>query len=192
MLFRSAIERKTIQNMLATLTREINQQTSKNKTKDIYSLLGIKLDDESKNAINESVGFSIGKLNEILSAQSQIAQEMVNNAQKEVDAAKSRLDAEIEARNNGYANNVESAQKELALAKKNQAKAIAEQRKAQKAQEAINTLKQTSDLITASAGIWAALKLPWLAIPAISLMWATFAASKIKASQLTRDRKSVV
>ena len=61
------------------MTREINQQTSKNKTKDIYSLLGIKLDDESKNAINESVGFSIGKLNEILSAQSQIAQEMVNN-----------------------------------------------------------------------------------------------------------------
>ena len=184
----TAIERKTIQNMLATLTREINQQTSKNKTKDIYSLLGIKLDDESKNAINESVGFSIGKLNEILSAQSQIAQEMVNNAQKEVDAAKSRLEAEIEARNNGYANNVESAQKELALAKKNQAKAIAEQRKAQKAQEAINTLKQTSDLITASAGIWAALKLPWLAIPAISLMWATFAASKIKASQLTRTQ----
>lgn len=184
----TAIERKTIQNMLSTLTREINQQTSKNKTKDIYSLLGIKLDDESKNAINESVGFSIGKLNEILSAQSQIAQEMVNNAQKEVDAAKSRLDAEIEARNNGYANNVESAQKELALAKKNQAKAIAEQRKAQKAQEAINTLKQTSDLITASAGIWAALKLPWLAIPAISLMWATFAASKIKASQLTRTQ----
>lgn len=184
----TAIERKTIQNMMATLTREINQQTSKNKTKDIYSLLGIKLDDESKNAINESVGFSIGKLNEILSAQSQIAQEMVNNAQKEVDAAKSRLDAEIEARNNGYANNVESAQKELALAKKNQAKAIAEQRKAQKAQEAINTLKQTSDLITASAGIWAALKLPWLAIPAISLMWATFAASKIKASQLTRTQ----
>lgn len=184
----TAIERKTIQNMLATLTREINQQTSKNKTKDIYSLLGIKLDDESKNAINESVGFSIGKLNEILSAQSQIAQEIVNNAQKEVDAAKNRLDAEIEARNNGYANNVESAQKELALAKKNQAKAIAEQRKAQKAQEAINTLQQTSDLITASAKIWAAFGVPWLAIPAIALMWTTFTASKIKAAQLTRTQ----
>ncbi|WAX16959.1 hypothetical protein PD691P4_00015 [Parabacteroides phage PD691P4] len=184
----TAIERKTIQNMLATLTREINQQTSKNKTKDIYSLLGIKLDDESKNAINESVGFSIGKLNEILSAQSQIAQEIVNNAQKEVDAAKNRLDAEIEARNNGYANNVESAQKELALAKKNQSKAIAEQRKAQKAQEAINTLQQTSDLITASAKIWAAFGVPWLAIPAIALMWTTFTASKIKAAQLTRTQ----
>ena len=93
------------------------------------------------------------------------------------------MDAELEARANGYANNVVQAQKELDLAKKNQEKALKEQQKAQKQQAAIQTLQQIENMVTATALIWSQLGFPF-AIPAIAVMWASFAASKIKAAQL--------
>ena len=109
-----------------------------------------------------------------------------------MDAAKKALDAEIEARNAGYANNVEVAQKELELARKNQEKALRESEKAQRAQLAIDTITQTSSLITATANIWKALSGipgigPALALTAITTMWGSFAAAKIKAAQVTRQ-----
>ena len=93
---------------------------------------------------------------------------------------------EIEARNAGYAHNVATAQKELDMAKRNQEKALAEQRKAQKAQAAIQTIQQAGDLVTASAMIWSQLGFPW-AIPALAIMWGSFAASKIKAAQMAKS-----
>ena len=99
------------------------------------------------------------------------------------------MDAEIEARNAGYANEVTTAQKELELAKKNQEQALKEKQKAQKAQLALDTITQASSLVTASANIWAALGgIPYvgpaLAVAAIATMWGTFIAAKIKASQV--------
>ena len=78
------------------------------------------------------------------------------------------------------------AQKELDMAKANQRKAIAEQQRAQRAQMALDTISQASNLVTASTLIWRQLGFPW-AIPAIAVMWGTFAAAKIKAAQMTRQ-----
>jgi hypothetical protein len=100
------------------------------------------------------------------------------------------LEAEIEARNNGYANEVETARKEYEAAKKNQEKAIKEQQKAQQAQEMLDTATQVSSLITATANIWKVFSgMPFgvgipLAIAATALMWGSFAASKIKAHEV--------
>ena len=71
-------------------------------------------------------------------------------------------------------------------AKKNQQKAIEQQKKAQMAQEAIQTAQQASSLITATAEIWSAFASggPWgiaAAIAATALMFGSFAAAKIKA-----------
>ena len=77
---------------------------------------------------------------------------------------------------------MDTARKELETAKKNQQKAIEQQKRAQRAQIALDTASQASSLITAAAGIWAQLKFPW-AIPAIAIMFASFAAAKIKAMQ---------
>ena len=44
----------------------------------------------------------------------------VATAEKRVEAAQKAYDAEIEARNNGYANNVATAKKELQQEKRNQ------------------------------------------------------------------------
>ena len=135
------------------------------------------------NAIKDNISSLVDAWNEA-------AQAAVDAADKQVEAAQKVLDAEIEARNNGYANNVVTAQKELGLAKKKREDAIKEKQKAQKAQLAIDTITQTSSLITATAQLWSAVGGvpiigPALALAAIATMWGSFAAAKIKAAQVT-------
>lgn len=186
----SETEIETLRNTLKIINKEIDEA---NENRDIYDLVGLKLDEDAKQAISDSVGFSIGQLKEILDAQLQIKEQALQAAQEEKDAAKSRLDAEIEARNNGYANDVATAQKELELAKQKEEKALREKQKAQRASQALDTLQQTSSLITASAEIWKALAGvsvigPALAIAGVATMWGSFAAAKIKAREATRTK----
>lgn len=181
-------EVKILQNTIKKIDQEI--ESTKGGKKDIYDLVGLKLDDDQKQAISDSVGFSIQQLQNILDAEVQIKEQALQAAQEETDAAKSRLEQEIEARNNGYANNVAIAQKELQVAKKREEDALKEKEKAQRRQQALDTVMQTTSLITASANIWKSLSGipfvgPALAIAALATMWASFAASKIKAKQVT-------
>lgn len=182
----------TIKNTIAKIDQEIEQSKKDERGKDIYGLFGLNLDDDAKAAISESVNFALEQLSAVLAAKVAAADQAVQAAEKEVDASQSRLDAEIEARNNGYANNVVMAQKELDQAKKNQEKAQKDKAKAVKQQQALDTITQTSSLITASANIWSSLSgIPIvgtaLAIAALGLMWGSFAASKIKARQMTKE-----
>jgi hypothetical protein len=77
-------------------------------------------------------------------------------------------------------------EKELAAAKKVQRDALKEQERAQKAQLAIQSIQQASNLITASskisaqAGVFAPLL--------IALLWSGFVASKVRAAQLTKKQ----
>lgn len=178
-------EVKTIKNTIAKIDQEIEKSKGDERGNDIYGLFGLNLDDDQKEAISTSVSFAIEQLNSFLDAKVQAADAAVSAADKEVDASQRRLDAELEARANGYANNVAMAQKELDLAKRNQEKALKEQQKAQKAQQAIQTIQQIGNLVTASALIWSQLGFPF-AIPAIAVMWASFAAAKIKAAQMSK------
>lgn len=150
----------------------------------VFSKLG--LTEEQAYTAAMAGGLIIGTLQDIAAARIETAQAAVEAADKEVDAAQNALDAELQARANGYASNVAQAQKELEASKKNQQKAIKEQQKAQKQQAAIQSLQQIGNLVTASALIWSQLGFP-LAIPAIATMWASFAASRIKAAQLAKN-----
>lgn len=179
-------EVKTIENTIAKIDQEIEKSKGDERGNDIYGLFGLNLDDDQKEAISTSVSFAIEQLNSFLDAKVQAADAAVSAADKEIDASQRRLDAELEARANGYANNVAMAQKELDQAKKNQEKALKEQQKAQKAQQAIQTIQQIGNLVTASALIWSQLGFPF-AIPAIAIMWGSFAAAKIKAAQLSKS-----
>lgn len=180
------VEVQTIQNTIARINQEMDKSTSQERGSDIYGLFGLNLDDDQKDAINTSVNFAIEQLQQLAAARVAAAEAAVNAAKTEVDSAKNAVDAEIEARNNGYANNVVQAQKELDLARRNQDKALREQERAQRAQEAIQSIQQGSNLITAAAMIWAQLGFP-TAIPAIALMFGSFAYSKIRARQLSRS-----
>jgi len=183
-------EVQTIKNTISKIDQEI--KTGDKGGKDIYDLVGLNLDDDAKNAINESVSFALGQLSNILAAKVAAADQAVQAADKEVESSQKLLDAELQARANGYANNVLYAQKELDQAKKNQDRANKEKEKAVKQQQALDTITQTSSLITASANIWASLSVipiygTALALAAIGLMWGSFAASKIKARSLTKS-----
>lgn len=140
--------------------------------------------EQFKDSILEASEFAIENLKSVAQARVEAAEVAVQAAEKEVSARQKVLDAEIQARANGYANNVATAQKELDFARKQQEKALRDKKKAQKQQERIDTLMQASSLVTATANLWKDLGLG--AIPAIALMWGSFAFAKIKASQLSK------
>lgn len=145
---------------------------------------GAERSEQFKDSILEASEFAIENLKSVAQARVEAAEVAVQAAEKEVSARQKVLDAEIQARANGYANNVATAQKELDFARKQQEKALRDKKKAQKQQERIDTLMQASSLVTATANLWKDLGLE--AIPAIALMWGSFAFAKIKASQLSK------
>lgn len=172
-------EVQTIKNSIAA----INQEIEKNKgNKDIYDLLGFNLSEEKKEAINESLSYAMDGLNQFISAYAEAADKKRQLADAEVERTQNVLQTEIEARAKGYANEVDTARKEVENAKKNQQKAIEQQRRAQRIQIALDTASQAANMITATSLIWKQLGFPW-AIPAIAVMWGSFAAAKIKAVQ---------
>ena len=169
----------TIKNQIAKIDKEI----ASTPDNDIYDVLGFSLNDEQKQAIDQSLSYATEALNTFMDSYVQAAEAKVALADKQVESAKKVLDAEIEARNQGYASDVAGAQKELDLARKTQEKAKRQQEKAQKEQLAIQALEQVGNLVTASSLIWRQLGFPW-AIPALAVMWGSFAYSKIKAMSM--------
>ena len=179
----TSLEMQTLQAQM----KKLDQEAQKNKkNRDIFDLMGFNLTEEKKEAITTSFNFAIDQLHSYMDAWVQAAEAKAQLAEKEVERAQNVLDAEIEARNQGYASDVETARKELELAKSNQAKALKEKEKAQKAQLALQTVEQAANMITATSLIWSQLGFPW-AIPAIAVMWGSFLAAKIKAAEVTKQ-----
>ena len=179
----TSLEMQTLQMQM----KKLDQEAAKNKkNRDIFDLMGFNLTEEKKEAITTSFNFAIDQLHNYMDAWVQAAEAKAQLAEKEVERAQNVLDAEIEARNQGYASDVETARKELELAKSNQAKALKEKEKAQKAQLALQTVEQAANMITATSLIWSQLGFPW-AIPAIAVMWGSFIAAKIKAAEVTKQ-----
>lgn len=150
-------------------------------------------DDDQIDALGDAVNIVIEQLQSIMDAEVQLAEQAVEAAEKRVEAAQKAYDAEVEARNNGYANNVATAKKELEQEKKNQQEKQKMLQAAQKRQEALNTVIQASSLTTASANLWSSFSSipivgPALALAAIATMWTSFAVAKIKAKQVTASQ----
>lgn len=150
-------------------------------------------DDDQIDALKDAVNIVIEQLQSIMDAEVELAEQAVEAAEARVEAAQKAYDAEVEARNNGYANNVATAKKELEQEKKNQQEKQKQLEAAQKRQEALNTVIQASSLITASANLWSSFSSipivgPALALAAIATMWTSFAVAKIKAKQVTASQ----
>lgn len=175
-----AEEIKLIKAQIAGIDNEL--QKNKKRDSDIYDVLGFNLSDEKKDAIDASLSYAMDGLNQFVSAWTAAADKKRQVADAEVERTKNVLQAEIEARANGYANEVETARKEYEESKKMQAKAAEDQKRAQRAQIALDTASQASNLVTATSVILKQFGMPW-AIPMIALMWGTFAAAKVKALQ---------
>lgn len=150
-------------------------------------------DDDQIDALKDAVNIVIEQLQSIMDAEVELAEQAVEAAEARVEAAQKAYDTEVEARNNGYANNVATAKKELEQEKKNQQEKQKMLQAAQKRQEAMNTVTQASSLVTASANLWSSFSSipivgPALALAAIATMWTSFAVAKIKAKQVTASQ----
>lgn len=146
--------------------------------------------EDQVDAMSQATDFIVGQFSEILAAEVALAEKEKELADERVARAQSAYEAEVEARNNGYANNVATAKKELEQEKKNQLQKQKMLEAAQKRQQAVDTIAQTSSLITASALLWKSFAgtgpaAPFLAAAAIAAMWTSFAVAKIKARQVT-------
>ena len=148
-------------------------------------------DDDQIAAFTDASNIIIDNIKAITDAEVEAAEAAVALAEKRVEVAQRAYDAEIEARNNGYANNVATAKKELQQEKRNQQAKQKMLEEAQRRQEAINTVTQASSLVTASANLWSSFSGmgplgPALAIAAIAAMWTSFAVAKVKAAQVAK------
>jgi hypothetical protein len=165
------------------------------KPKTIFDLLGIKFDDpEQQQAFEQAVGIIMDSLHSLTQARVDEAQAAADAAQSKVDAAQEALDKELDIAEQGLANNVDLRKKDLDEAKKARDAALKEETKARKAQILLDSLGQSSGLITASVNIFASLsKIPFVGIPlaigVIGLMLGAFAATKAKALKAAEPPK---
>ena len=180
---------KTIERKIKEANNFITLISEKGVGGALLTKLGF--DDDQIAALSEATKIIIDNIKSIIDAEVKAAEKAVELAEQRVDAAQSAYEAEIEARNNGYANNVATAKKELQLERKNQAQKQKILEDAQRKQERIDTITQASSLVTASANLWSAFSKipivgPALAIAAIAAMWTSFAMAKVKAAQITK------
>ena len=185
---KAAVEK--INNDIAETNNFINLTGREGLGTAILTKLGF--NDDQIAAMNEYTSIILDNIQTIVDAEVEAAEAAVAAAEKRVEAAQNAYDAEIEGRNNGYANNVATAKKELQQEKRNQAQKQKLLEEAQRRQEAINTVTQASSLITASANLWSSFSSipiigPALAIAAIATMWGSFAMAKVKAAQVTKQ-----
>ena len=150
-------------------------------------------DDDQIDALEDAVNIVLEQFQAILDAEVELAEKQVELAEQRVEAAQKAYDAEVEARDNGYANNVATAKKELEQEKKRQQEKQKMLEAAQKRQENLNTVIQASSLVTASANLWSSFSSipivgPALALAAIATMWTSFAVAKVKAKQVTASQ----
>lgn len=173
---------------IAAQMRQLGVEYGKAKRpQNIYELMGLELNDEEKQAISTSTSYAMDAINSLMQLEQVWADKAVENAQRRVDATRNALQLEKEARANGYANNVEYAQKEYEAAKKQQERALKQRRKLQQAQMAIDAATQVTNLVTGTTEIWKVYAAqPWIAASLTALMWSSFAASKIMAMQAVK------
>ena len=183
------VEVEAVKAVIAAIDAEIGRLRAKKY--DFYEMLGIKLDDDQKEALDEILKTTVSNLKEILQANIELAEVSIQKAEERVSATKAALQNEIDARNAGYASSVAQAQRDLELERKTLEKAQKEKEKAVKAQQMLDTVLQSTSLITAAAQIWKSLSgIPVIGIPlaiaGIATMFGSFAVAKVKAAQVSR------
>jgi hypothetical protein len=124
----------------------------------------------------------------VLNAEIEANQQRIDSLNSYIDEKRAALDQKIELNKLGFASNVEGKQKEIAELEKQRAKALADQRKAQKAQILLDSGLQAANLVTAGSNLFKTFSaIPVVGVPlaiaAIAAMTGAFIASKAKELQ---------
>jgi TP901 family phage tail tape measure protein len=191
-LYRSNAEMEIIKAIIGRIKQEMADVES-DETKDgrdIFDLLGLKLDDDQKDALKDYADYMIDQINRIVDARVEAAQKAVDAAEREIEAARTVLEQEREDRAAGYANSVELAERELEMKKRSLEKAKDMQEKALKAQRAMQSIERAGNLVTGISGIVKA----WSANPVvmaglIATMLSLYAAGEVAAVKAAKSTK---
>ena len=190
----TSAEKASLRLRIENIKTEIAQITSgvgekgkgDKKPKSFLELLGIKPGSDEEKAIQLAAQQVKAFFDEITQARIEAAAEQRRIADDSVSKAQEALDVELELQKNGFANNVDLRKQDLEDAKKAQAEAIVQQKKAAKQKALIDSATQVNSLITAGAQLFSAFSsVPivgiGLAIGAIALMLTSFARLKANA-----------
>ena len=184
---RIRIVRETLRGLLQDLNKE-------QKGVSIFEKLFGKDYNKFLRGLERVLKMTANNIKEIISLYEEMAKAAVEAAEAQVSAAERVYEAELTAYENGYANNVEFARKELELRRQQLAEAQAQQEKYARMQETVDSLTQVSSMITAAANLFKSTSGAGpigvaIAVAAITAMFASFAAAKIQARQLAGASK---
>lgn len=196
--------------IVADTTDALNEAVTKNNNKpfDLMSFLGIgeglsgEQKDSMKKAFN-SIGQSLGELTDFMvqqyDRQIEKKQEAIDQIDNEIGDLEDRLDDEKKLKEDGFANDVELIEAEIAEKQRQKDEEIRQQqeflekkKQMQRLQMVADTAVQLVNMITASTEIFKSLSsIPFIGIPlaisTIGLMFGAFATAKISALQSISD-----
>lgn len=196
----AALKIQILEEIVKSLFKTLDQQPSEESWfeklfgKDSKLMRGYLRDLEK--ALKETAN----NIKDIISLYHDMAKAAVEAAEEQVSAAEKVYDAELAAYQNGYANNVEFARKELELRKKNLAEAEAEERKYAEMQKEVDAAMNLASMIRTSYNLaesasnlikneskWGVAGVA-VAAAAITAMFGTFAAARIQARKLSSQQ----
>lgn len=177
---------------LITELKKNKEELAKGDKFDMLDLLGVKEEDREKvkAALSEVWDF----ISDFTAQQLELANQVVERRKEDVEEKENDLNTEIELNKLGFASNVETKRAELEESRKLRDQAVEDQRKAQRAQMAIDTINQTGALISSSADIIKGFsKIPIIGLPlgiaAVAAMFAAFVGMKAKSLSITKMEK---
>jgi tape measure domain-containing protein len=163
---------------------------------DLMKLLGVAPEDQDnvKAALQEAGSQIINQIGAFAQAQVDAANAVAEATKQQLEEKRGDLDTELALNKQGFASNVELRRQELEDAKGARDKALEDQKKALKAQQALETVQQTVGLITASVDIIKGFSaIPIIGLPlgiaAVAAMFGFFIAAKAKAAGASKLEK---
>lgn len=145
-------------------------------------------DDDDRASLKTAYDKTLEITQQYYDDQRELADKNLADAERDVDIKRDLLQAERDARDEGRKYNIKSAEEELNQSIKIQQKREEEQRKALRRQQTIETISQSTNMVSASAALIkdVGADKPYVYVPLLGLMWGTFIAQKTKAAQETK------
>ncbi|GAB3303682.1 tape measure protein [Hymenobacter tenuis] len=179
---------------LRNALKEIDKEKGKIDPKDsIFRLiLGERDGPEERRALEEAIGATMQAVDSLRQAELAVTQAKIDARTRNIDDLQTRLSQELQYNKEGSASNIAGIREQIAAEKAARREAIADRRKAAKEQILIDTLLQSSNVITAASQALSAFPIPIvgpaLGIGAAALIVTAFVASKIKAIQAVNQQ----
>jgi hypothetical protein len=182
----SDLQIKQMQNVIKSIDQQIADTYTKAEERDLYSALGVTLDDEQKEQVNTSVQYIKDSLLSMSQTRVEAANRAVEASQRELENAQSFLEEQIALNDQGLQSDIEGAAKRLRARREANEKAIQQQRQAEQAQRRIQEAQAAGAMIVAAANIFKGFSsIPLigqiLAVAAVASMFASFASAKVQA-----------